>query len=124
MHFGKVVVSGGYLYIPIKAIKIPLFILLGLCLLTLVFVNGGQQLNPPSAGLLETPAKEIPIGMGILGLKVFLGYVPLIGCAYYLIRDKQDFLFLSRLQIVLILICCILGFIQYILLLTGDMSRY
>ncbi|MFK0735456.1 MAG: hormogonium polysaccharide biosynthesis protein HpsL [Gloeotrichia echinulata GP01] len=105
--------------IPVKSIKTPLFILLGLCLLTLVFINGGQQLNPPSQGLMEAAAKEIPIGMGILGLKVFLGYVPLIGCAYYLIRNKQDFLFLSRLQIVLILICCVLGFVQYFFLLTG-----
>ncbi|MBH8574629.1 hypothetical protein I8752_16680 [Nostocaceae cyanobacterium CENA369] len=105
--------------IPVKAIKTPLYILLGLCLLTLIFVNGGQQLNPPSAGLLEKAPNEIPLGMGILGLKVFLGYVPLIGCAYYLIRDKRDFLFLSRLQISLIFISCILGIIQYLLLLTG-----
>ncbi|MBW4557831.1 MAG: hormogonium polysaccharide biosynthesis protein HpsL [Trichormus sp. ATA11-4-KO1] len=102
-----------------KAIKTPLFVLLGLCLLTLLFINGGQQLNPPTVGLLQTPPNEMPIGMGILGLKVFLGYVPLIGCAYYLIRNKQDFLFLSRLQVVIILICCALGFIQYLLLLTG-----
>jgi hypothetical protein len=105
--------------IPVKSIKTPLYILLGLCLLTIVFVNGSQQFNPPPAGLLKTPPKEIPIGMGILGLKVFLGYVPLIGCAYYLIRNKRDFLLLSRLQIVLILSCCILGIIQYLLLLTG-----
>ncbi|MEA5505780.1 hormogonium polysaccharide biosynthesis protein HpsL [Halotia wernerae UHCC 0503] len=102
-----------------KAIRTPLFILLGLCLLTLLFINGGQQLNPPTVGLLEKPPNEIPIGMGILGLKVFLGYVPLIGCAYYLIRNKRDFLFLSRLQVSLIFICCVLGFLQYLLLLTG-----
>lgn len=106
------------LIIP-QGIKIPLYIVLGSSLLTLLFVNGGQQLNPPSVGLLEKASKEIPLGMGILGLKVFLGYVPLIGCAYYLIRDKRDLLFLSRLQIVLTLICCVLGFIQYLLLLTG-----
>jgi len=106
------------LIIP-QGIKIPLYIVLGCSLLTLLFVNGGQQFNPPSVGLLEKAPQEIPLGMGILGLKVFLGYVPLIGCAYYLIRDKRDFLFLSRLQIVLILICCVLGFIQYLLLLTG-----
>ncbi|MBD2774038.1 hormogonium polysaccharide biosynthesis protein HpsL [Iningainema tapete] len=106
------------LIIP-QAIKPPLFILLGLCVLTLLFVNGSQQLNPPPAGLLAAPSKEVPIGMGILGLKVFLGYVPLISCAYYLIRNKKDFLFLSRLQIVLILTCCVLGFIQYILLARG-----
>ncbi|WP_066379225.1 MULTISPECIES: hormogonium polysaccharide biosynthesis protein HpsL [unclassified Anabaena] len=101
------------------AIKTPLFILLGLCMLTLVFINGGQQLNPPPVGLLEKAPKEIPIGMGILGLKVFLGYVPLISCVYYLIRNKQDFLFISRLQISLILTCGILGIVQYLFLLTG-----
>ncbi|MEH2160931.1 MAG: hormogonium polysaccharide biosynthesis protein HpsL [Nostoc sp.] len=106
------------LIIP-QGIKIPLYIVLGCSLLTLLFVNGGQQFNPPSVGLLAKAEKEIPLGMGILGLKVFLGYVPLLGCAYYLIRDKRDFLFLSRLQIVLILVCCLLGFIQYLLLLTG-----
>ncbi|MEH2113607.1 hormogonium polysaccharide biosynthesis protein HpsL [Nostoc sp.] len=102
-----------------QGIKIPLYIVFACSLLTLLFINGGQQFNPPRLGLLEKATQEIPLGMGILGLKVFLGYVPLIGCAYYLIRDKRDFLFLSRLQISLILICCVLGFIQYFLLLTG-----
>ena len=106
------------LLIP-QAIKIPLFILLGSCILTLLFVNGAQQLSPPPVGLLQDAPKEIPIGMGILGLKVLLGYLPLISCYYYLIRNKQDFLFLSRLQVVLILGCCILGFIQYLLLVKG-----
>ncbi|MDP5337564.1 MAG: hormogonium polysaccharide biosynthesis protein HpsL [Nodularia sp. (in: cyanobacteria)] len=102
-----------------KAIKTPLLILFGCCLLTLIFINGGQQFNPPTVGLLQKPPNENPIGMGILGLKVFLGYVPLIGCAYYLIRNKKDFLFLSRLQVGIILTCCVLGIIQYVLLLTG-----
>ncbi|MEA5564840.1 hormogonium polysaccharide biosynthesis protein HpsL [Anabaena sp. UHCC 0399] len=102
-----------------SAIRTPLFILFGLCMLTLLFINGGQQLNPPSVGQFQAATSEIPIGMGILGLKVFLGYVPLIGCAYYLIRDKQDFLFLSRLQVSAILICGALGIIQYGLLYTG-----
>ncbi|MDJ0735588.1 MAG: hormogonium polysaccharide biosynthesis protein HpsL [Nostocaceae cyanobacterium] len=102
-----------------QSIKTPLFILLGFCFLTLLFVNGSQQLNPPTAELFQTAPKELPIGMGILGLKVLLGYLPLISCIYYLIRNQKDFLFLSRLQVVLILICCTLGFIQYLLLLTG-----
>lgn len=105
------------LIIP-SAIKTPLLILFGLCMLTLLFINGGQQLNP-STTLLQQNTSEMPIGMGILGLKVFLGYVPLIGCAYYLIRNKQDFLFISRLQISLIIICGILGIIQYLLLFSG-----
>lgn len=109
----------GLPFIIPPAIKTPLLIVLGCCLLTLVFINGGQQFNPPSGGLMAKEAKEIPLGMGILGLKVFLGYVPLISCTYYLIRNKQDFLLLSRLQVVLTLLCCVLGFIQYMLLLTG-----
>jgi len=102
-----------------QAIKIPLLFVLASSILTLVFINGGQQLNPPPVGLFKTPVKEIPIGLGILGLKVFLGYVPLITCAYYLIRNKKDFLWITRLQIVLILICCGLGFLQYLLLVVG-----
>ncbi|AUT03963.1 hypothetical protein CLI64_28250 [Nostoc sp. CENA543] len=102
-----------------SAIKTPLFIVFSLSILTLLFINGGQQLNPPSTGFVQEATSEIPIGMGILGLKVFLGYIPLIGCVYYLIRNKQDFLFISRLQIILILVCGGLGILQYLLLLTG-----
>ncbi|WP_016953239.1 hormogonium polysaccharide biosynthesis protein HpsL [Anabaena sp. PCC 7108] len=98
-------------FIVPKAINTTFFILLGCCLLTLVLINGGQQLSA-SGG-------DIPLGVGILGFKVFLGYAPLISCVYYLIRNKQDFLLLSRLQIALILICGILGIIQYILLTIG-----
>jgi hypothetical protein len=101
-----------------KAIKTPLFILLALCVLTILFVNGAQQFSPPTSGLGSGPGNK-PIFMGILGLKVLMGYIPLITCAYYLIRDKKDFLFFSRMQVVIILACCALGFIQYMLLLTG-----
>ncbi|MEM7553790.1 MAG: hormogonium polysaccharide biosynthesis protein HpsL [Cyanobacteria bacterium P01_A01_bin.84] len=102
-----------------KGIKTPFLILFSLCIVTLVFANGMQQINPPPPKLFAPPVKEMPLGMGILGLKVFLGYFPLITCAYYLIRNKRDFLFISRLQVVLILICCILGFLQYMLLVVG-----
>ncbi|MEA5618013.1 hormogonium polysaccharide biosynthesis protein HpsL [Cronbergia sp. UHCC 0137] len=102
-----------------RSIQISLIFLLICSLLTLIFINGGQQFNPPSVGLGQKVPKEIPIGLGILGFKVFLGYIPLITCTYYLIRNKRDFLFMSRLQVILILICCGLGFIQYLLLLTG-----
>lgn len=106
------------LLIP-QGIKAPLFILLGSCILTLLFVNGAQQFNPvPSAPFKPAP-KEFPIGMGILGLKVFLGYVPLISCIYYIIRDKKDFLRITRLQVTCILICGLLGILQYLLLSVG-----
>ncbi|OKH45239.1 hypothetical protein NIES2101_26970 [Calothrix sp. HK-06] len=106
------------LLIP-QGIKTPLYILLGCCALTLLFVNGAQQFNPPPSLPFKPAPKEFPIGMGLLGLKVFLGYVPLISCIYYSIRDKRDFLRLSRLQVLFILICGILGIIQYLLLLVG-----
>ncbi|BDA74149.1 hypothetical protein RIVM261_042840 [Rivularia sp. IAM M-261] len=106
------------LLIP-QEIKTPLYILLGCCALTLLFVNLPQQFNPPPSLPFKPAPKEFPIGMGLLGLKVFLGYVPLISCIYYSIRDKRDFLRLSRLQVIFILICGILGIIQYLLLLVG-----
>lgn len=106
------------LLIP-QGLKPSLYILLGFCVLTLLFVNGSQQFNPPPPIPFKPAPREFPLGMGILGLKVFLGYVPLISCIYYLIRDKKDFLRITRLQVVLILFCCVLGVIQYLLLLVG-----
>ncbi|WP_017300228.1 hormogonium polysaccharide biosynthesis protein HpsL [Nodosilinea nodulosa] len=92
-------------------IKIPLLTLLGLCSLTLLVVNGGQQ--------LDAAAGEVPILIGVLGLKVLIGYVLIIPCIYYLLRDREDVYFLLRLQVMLILVCCGLGFIQFLMLKTG-----
>ncbi len=97
------------LIIP-PAIKGPLIALLGLCMLTLLVVNGSQQLSASG---------EIPILLGVLGLKVLLGYVLLIPCIYYLLRDRQDVYVLLRAQVVVILICCLLGFTQFLMLKTG-----
>lgn len=94
-----------------KALKQPLLILLGFCILTIICVNGLQQLDPRPG--------EKPLAMGILGLKVFMGYVPLITCAYYHIRDKKDLLFLTRMTLILAITCCLLGIIQYQLLASG-----
>jgi hypothetical protein len=98
-------------FIVPKAIKVPFLIVFSCSMLTLIFINGGQQLNPASG--------DVPLGLGILGLKVFLGYFPLISCAYYLIRDQKDFLLLSRTQVILILVCGLLGMMQYFLLTIG-----
>lgn len=97
------------LIIP-PAIKGPLIALLVLSGLTLLVVNGSQQLSASG---------EMPILLGILGLKVLLGYLLLIPCIYYLLRDRQDVYTLLRTQVVVILICCILGFIQFLMLKTG-----
>ncbi|MDJ1171787.1 hypothetical protein PMG71_20365 [Roseofilum sp. BLCC_M154] len=57
--------------------------------------------------------------MGIIGIKTLLSYIPLILCAYYLIHGKEELSFFLRLHTLLILICCALGFIQYLLLTKG-----
>ncbi|HEY9737158.1 MAG TPA: hormogonium polysaccharide biosynthesis protein HpsL [Trichocoleus sp.] len=93
------------------ALKLPLGILLTILSMTMLFVNVPQQL---SAG-----TSEYPFLIGILGLKILLGYLPLITCVYYLIRDREDLYFLLRIQVVVILICCALGLVQYMMLRTG-----
>lgn len=98
------------IFIP-KALMPSLGTLLASALLTLLIVNGYQEIfGKPS---------EKPIAMGVLGLKVLIGYMPLLVCTYYLVRQKKEFLFLMRLTLVLALICCGLGFVQYLMLLTG-----
>ncbi len=125
-----------------KKLLPTLALLLFFALLTLFLVNGLGQSLPTCSDLSETekflrdasgdfilsergivittPCKEgIPFLKGLLGLKVLLGYVPLIFCAYYLIEDKKKLYFLGRLLVVLAIICCLLGLAQYWMLKTG-----
>lgn len=95
-----------------KALVTPLGLLLAYCILVLLFVNGTQQFS-------DKVGTSKPIFMGILGLKVLLGYVPLIPCAYYLLRKKQDLHFLMRVTAGIIVVCCGLAFTQYMFLKTG-----
>jgi uncharacterized membrane protein YkgB len=98
------------LFIP-KQMIATFSILLMMALMTLIFVNGGMQLSPMKG--------DKPILQGILGLKVLIGYIPLITCTYYLIRTRKDLVFFTRMHVVLAIVCCILGLIQYLLLLSG-----
>lgn len=93
-----------------KPLLLILGILLAVCLLTILFVNFPQQLAAKNGS---------PLLMGIIGLKTLVGYIPLILCGYYLIRDQKDLFLLTRLLLILILICCGLSFIQYFLLANG-----
>ena len=93
-----------------KPLLTPICILFGYCCIVLFFANGMQQL---------TSDGELPFFLGILGLKVLMGYIPLIICAYYLINDKKTFFLLMRLTLVLIFACCVLAFMQYLFLKTG-----
>ena len=96
-----------------RALKKPLIILISLVFLTLLTVNlplNFAGTNPPEGNFLI---------MGVLGLKILLGYVPLITCAYYMLHTKRDFWRFTRLHIVLAVICCSLGLVQYVMLATG-----
>ena len=95
-----------------KPLMLPLGLLLGSSLLTLIFVNGYQQ-------FFASQPNGQPLMVGIIGLKVLVGYIPLIFAGYYLIRDQKDLTFLTRLLVVIALICCLLCLIQYGLLATG-----
>ncbi len=92
----------------------PLTIAIGiLCLtslLTLVVINGQQ------APLSD---RDQPFLVGIVGLKVLIGYIPLIICGYYLIRHKSDILWFNRIFTLIIVIACGLALVQYYLLVTG-----
>jgi hypothetical protein len=94
-----------------KALKQPLMVLLAICGLTLLLVNGIQQLKPEGG--------DKPILLGLMGLKALIGYLPLITCSYYQIKGKKELLFLTRLTLVLAIICCVLGAIQYQMLASG-----
>ena len=98
------------LFIP-KQMLSTFSILLMMAMLTLIFVNGQMQLNPRGG--------DKPILQGILGLKVLIGYIPLIACTYYLLRTKKDLVFFTRMHVVLAIVCCLLGLIQYLLLESG-----
>ncbi|MEA5508322.1 hypothetical protein VB715_00950 [Crocosphaera sp. UHCC 0190] len=92
----------------------PLLIVLGifvlLCLLTFFLVNLPQQLAGSDDKVLL---------MGIIGLKIWLGYIPLILCGYYWINSQKNLILLNRIFVILILISSIFCLIQYLLLING-----
>ncbi len=95
-----------------KQLKPTLVILLTIALLTLLLINGYQE-------FFDRQENDHPIAVGLVGLKVLMGYIPLITCAYYLIRTKKELLFLTRMHLILAIICCGLAFVQYYFLVTG-----
>ncbi|MEO1589952.1 MAG: hormogonium polysaccharide biosynthesis protein HpsL [Cyanobacteria bacterium J06632_22] len=94
-----------------KAVTVPLSIVAVILLMTLLLVNLPQH--------LQAGGGEKPLFMGLLGVKVILGYLPVITCIYYLMRTKEDLYFLLRVQAVLVLVACTLGMVQYLMLTTG-----
>ncbi len=98
-----------------KALKFkPLLITLAFfaltCFLTFFLVNFPQDF---------ANSKDKIILMGLVGLKVWLGYIPLIFCAYYYLNNQKNLLWLNRILVLIISITCILCLIQYLLLVYG-----
>jgi hypothetical protein len=116
--------------IPKKILPI-LAILTILCIVGLLAVNLPKQFLPTCEsvqglsvfrdGVLKNVRcrDNEPLLQGILGFKILLGYIPLIFCTYYLITDKKKLLLLGRVLIVLAIVCCVLGLVQYWMLKTG-----
>ncbi|ESA34145.1 hypothetical protein N836_18020 [Leptolyngbya sp. Heron Island J] len=94
-----------------EALKVPLVLVLAIVILNLLLINLPQQ--------LQAGGGEQPFLMGILGIKILLGYLPVITCIYYLMRTSEDLYFLLRIQAVLVIVACALGFAQYLMLKTG-----
>lgn len=92
-------------------LKWPLLFLFSICLICVLFINLPDQ--------IAVQQRSYPILMGLIGFKTIFGYIPLIFCAYYLIRDRQDLLFFTRSHTLVILVCCSLAFIQYLFLING-----
>ncbi len=80
------------------------------CLLTFFLVNLPQDV---------TNTKDKVALMGLVGLKVWLGYIPLVFCAYYCFNNQNKLLLFNRVLLVLILVACILCLIQYLFLVNG-----
>ena len=94
-----------------QGIKPPLILLAIVVIATTLVTNVPDQIGQVDG--------KLPIVMAIWGAKLLFGYVPLVACMYYLIRNKEDLVGFLRMQAVLVLIASTLGLIQYVMLSTG-----
>jgi len=91
--------------------QLPFKILLIFCLLTFLSANVADQFSRNPKGK--------PVLMAVLGLKALIGYLPLIPCTYHLIKTKVHLIWMVRLHIILAIVCCSLGVLQYQMLSSG-----
>lgn len=95
-----------------KQIKPPLIFLVIIVAITALVTNVPDQ-------FIGGEGNSLPVIMAIWGAKVIFGYIPLVACIYYLIRNKEDLIFFLRMQAVLVLVASSLGLVQYAMLKTG-----
>lgn len=101
--------KSGETFLKPKSILPALWLLAFFCVLSILFVSVPRQFTED--GLL--------FFQGLLGAKVFIGYIPLIFAMQLLIRGKDELFFLNRIHVILAIVCCLLCLVQYIFLLTG-----
>jgi hypothetical protein len=97
-------------YFIAKPLFVSIFVLFGACLLTFLARDLSQYLQNLQGGTLLAVA---------IGLKSLVGYIPLLLCGYYVIRDRKDLSILIRLLVILTIVCCVCCCIQYFLLVRG-----
>jgi hypothetical protein len=106
-----------------KAILPALWAILVFCGLSLVLVSLPRQFLPVCSSALKASGQACkegqPFLQGVLGLKVFMGYVPLIFCVQKLLRTMKEFLFFTRTHTILAIICCALCLVQLWMLQSG-----
>ncbi len=99
--------------------------LICIILMNLFFVNGPLELLPrcevlEEIGIAKETCKQgFPFFQGVLGMKILIGYIPLMFCGYYLIDSKKTLLTLGKVLVILAIICCSLALVQYWYLKTG-----
>ncbi len=100
-----------------------MWLLVVFSIMTLLFVNLPREFLPTcneSTKLLGKACKEgKPFAQGLLGAKVYLGYIPLVFCMQRLIKGQKEFLFFTRSHLTLAIACCGLCLMQYLMLKTG-----
>lgn len=106
-----------------KDLASTLGLLLFFAVMTLMIVNGTMQFLWPDCSPDILPGvsckEKIPLAQGLLGLKVLVGYVPLMFCAYILIDTKKKLLWVTRTHVILAIVCCLLNIAQYQMLRMG-----
>ncbi len=86
--------------IKIKPLWYAILGFTSICFLTFLLVNIPDQFNPESGQKLASL-------MGIIGFKIWLSYIPVMLCTFFMIRNREDLTKLLRLQVILITACCL-----------------
>lgn len=92
-----------------QSILPSLWLLVSFCILSLLFVSLPRQFNEGGALFAQ----------GILGMKVLVGYAPLIFLLQIIIPTQRELWIFNRVHILLAIVCCLLCLVQYLFLTTG-----